>query len=54
MKKNTSFQYFHKNISYLRAKNRLSQKKMAKILKIDVATLRTIEDGKIPLRRDWA
>ena len=50
MKTDHSFEYFSENICYLRKANNLSQQQMAQILGIGLASLRTIESGKIPPR----
>ena len=47
---NDELHVFCKNIRILRIKNGLSQKEMAKLLRIGVRSLRTIETGHIPPR----
>lgn len=50
MNEEQSLTIFCQNIRILRIKNGLSQKEMAKILRIGVGSLRTIEAGHIPPR----
>ncbi len=50
MNEDQSLTIFCQNIRILRIKNGLSQKEMAKILRIGVGSLRTIEAGHIPPR----
>lgn len=42
--------FFCKNLKAVRKKNKLTQKEMAKILGIGVASLSSIERGKVPPR----
>lgn len=50
MNEDQSLTIFCKNIHILRTKNGLTQKEMAKLLRIGVRSLRTIETGHIPPR----
>lgn len=47
---NQEFEYFCENVKFLRQRASLSQKEMARIMKVSVKTLSRIEHGELPLR----